>query len=143
MDFDNLIIKLGSMIGIDYLSFDSNGCCNVYFDDDEFFFEKIKDRLIVIATLGPAENKEELYREILEANFMSHDSALGSIGLNSEQEEFVLSRVFEGEENYETFEESLLLMIKSVRKWKQIIKTGKVDLTEKNEKTADQNFNFV
>lgn len=125
MDYDELISKLGEMIGISDLAFEGDGSCSVIFDDDEFFFEKVKNRLVIIAPLGPAENKEEIYRELLEANFMGQDSALGSIGINPEQEEFVLTRVLEGEEPYETFEESLLIMIRSARKWKPIIREGK------------------
>ena len=67
-----------------------------YLDDEKIdsFFEKVKNRLVIIAPLGPAENKEEIYRELLEANFMGQDSALGSIGINPEQEEFVLNPSF-------------------------------------------------
>ncbi len=143
MDFDGLIERLGLMIGISDLAFDADGCCSINLDDDEFHFEKIKDRLVVIAPLGPAENHEELYRLILEGNFMGKDSALGSIGINSEQEEFVLSRYFEGEESYDTFEESLLIMLRSVRKWKEIIKKGLPEDTAAKKVNSSAGFNFV
>ncbi len=143
MDFDGLIARLGLMIGISDLAFDADGCCSVNLDEDEFHFEKIKDRLVVIAPLGPAENRAELYRLMLEGNFMGKDSALGSIGINSEQEEFVLSRYFEGEESYETFEESLLIMLKTVRSWKEIIKKGLPEATAQKKEKPGSVFNFV
>ncbi len=143
MDFDGLIARLGLMIGISDLAFDADGCCSVNLDDDEFHFEKIKDRLVVIAPLGPAEKREELYRLMLEGNFMGKDSALGSIGINSEQEEFVLSRYFEGEESYETFEESLLIMLKTVRSWKEILKNGLPEDKSEQKKKPVLGFKFV
>lgn len=142
MDFDNLISKLGEMIGISDLSFDDEGSCSVLFDEDEFFFEKIKDHLVIIAPLGSAENKEDLYREILEANFMGQDCALGSIGINKEQEEFVLTRVFESSLTYERFEESLLIMIKSARKWKTIIKEVRNKSSDRT-KVVDKDFTLA
>ena len=47
-------------------------------------------------------------------------------GINADQDEFVLSRVLEGDEEYADFEKSLLIFIQCLRKWKQTIREGQV-----------------
>ena len=127
MDYDALIAELGKNIGLEGLAFDSDGSCSVVFDDkDEIFFEKNSGKMLIIAPLGPAAGRENLFRSVLEANFLGGQAAFGSIGINADQDEFTLARVLEGDERYEEFEKSLLIFIQCLRKWKRIILDGKL-----------------
>lgn len=126
MDFDALIAELGRNIGLEGLAFENDGTCSVFFDEDEVFFEKHGGKLLFIAPLGSAEGKEDLYRTVLEANFLGGGAALGAIGIDPDQDGFVLSRVLEGDEDYADFERSLLLFIRCLRKWKPVILEGRM-----------------
>ena len=132
MKYDNLIAELGKMIGLESLKLTEDEGSSVFFDEDEIIFEYTEGRLLLIAPLGPVEGNEKLYRDILEANFVGRDSALGSIGINPLYDEYTLSRTFEGDLEYKEFELSLLF-IRTLRKWKSILQDGQVP--EKFEET--------
>ncbi len=126
MRFDELLTELGKNIGLEDLAFDANGSCSVFLDDDEVFFELSDGRLLIISPIGPVSGREGLFRAVLEGNFLGGQSAFGSIGINSDQNEFVLSRVLEGDVPYLDFEKSLLVFIRCLRKWKNIVRDARM-----------------
>ena len=126
MNHKEIISELGRMVGLESLKLEDDKGTSVYFDDDEIVFEQTAGRLFVIAPIGPIEGHEDMFRTFLLANHLGADSALGSIGIDDLQDEYTLTRVFEGEFQYDEFEKSLLLFIRTLRKWKTILEEGKV-----------------
>ncbi len=122
MTYDEIISELGRNIGIEDLCFSSEDNCSVVFDKkDEIVFEKSDSRMFMIASLGSSVGKEDVYRRLLEGNYLGNLSAFGSIGINGDLEEFTLTRIFEGELEYHEFEQSLAFFIVSMRKLKDLI----------------------
>jgi hypothetical protein len=125
MTYDEIISELGKNIGINDLCFSNEDNCSVIFDKkDEIVFEKSDGRMFMIANLGASQGKEDVYRMLLEGNYLGKFSAFGSIGINTDLEEFTLTRVFEGELDYREFEQSLAFFIVSMRKLKDLIIKG-------------------
>ncbi len=122
MTYDEIISELGKNIGIDDLSFShENNCCVVFDKKDEIVFEKSDNRMFMIANLGTSHGKENVFRSLLEGNYLGNLSAFGSIGINSDLDEFTLTRVFEGDIEYHDFEQSLAYFIVCMRKLKDLI----------------------
>jgi len=142
MNHDELINKLGSMIDLEGLSFDDDGSCSVVFDDDEVFFEKADNHLFMFAPLCPVNGSEKLYREILEANFLSADNGSCTIAIDPYQDEYAVIRIIDGEVSYETFERILLAFIKCLRKWKKRI-LNDVPSDSKDYESSDKLSNIV
>lgn len=112
MNHKEIISELGRMVGLESLKLEEDKGTSVYFDDDEIVFEQNAGRLFVIAPIGPIEGHEDMFRTFLLAKHLGADSALGSIAIDDLQ--------------YDEFEKSLLLFIRTLRKWKTILKEGKV-----------------
>lgn len=113
-----LVEELGHRLGIE-LKFSNDGVCGVLFDRDEVTFELSEDRLYMIAEIGHASDREEVFGRLLTANYLGSQTGLASIGLDVSREVFVLTRIFEGDLEYNSFENATTLFVKAVRYWKE------------------------
>lgn len=123
MKLEELLAKLGETIGVD-TTLSDEGTAGIVFDGDEVDFELAGPRLYIIADLGAAEGKNDMFGEILEANNLSSRTGYGTIGLDSARGVFTLSRIFEGEMEYPAFEDAVETFVNTVRHWKDRLENG-------------------
>ncbi|MBQ9274275.1 MAG: type III secretion system chaperone [Succinivibrio sp.] len=124
MNASELIVSLGNRLGIGELALSPEGTCSVIFDQDEVAFEVNSDRLFLIADIGPATGREDMYNALLRANHLGNGSAFGNLGLDWERDVFCLSKVIEADETEELFENQLALFVKTLRYWKEYLQNG-------------------
>lgn len=95
---DQLLLDLGQMAGLPQpLRFDEHGCARLVFDAHlGIDFERHADAglIQVYCVLGPvpAEGRDALYQQLLEANLFGADTGGATLALDSEMGEVVLCR---------------------------------------------------
>lgn len=117
MTYAELLNRLGETIGVS-IDTSANGCAGVVFGDDEVDFEISGPKLYLIADLVGAEGKEERFHEILAANHLSAKTGFAAIGIDTSRGVFTISRILEGDMDYEAFEEAVQIFVGAVRHWK-------------------------
>ena len=114
-----LIATLRDRLMIDDLTLSEHGVCSVFFDEDEVVFECRDNLMFIYGEIGSAQDREDLYPELLKSSHLGLGAAYGSLGLDVKGENFTLTRVLEGDLDYELFEKRLADFLVALRYWKQ------------------------
>ena len=119
-DCEGLIKALSITLGID-LSFSDDGTCGVTFDNDEIIFEKYEKSLYLISVIGSVSGHSDLYRKLLEANYLGQNTENAIISIDANRDEFILHRVIRENIEYGEFEQILTSFVKVTRHWKRFL----------------------
>ena len=117
MSFDSLIRQLGEETGTG-LSLSETGTCGVIFGDNEVDFEEYDGRLFIYASIGPCEGREDLFAAALAANHLGADTGFAALGIDTTHGVFTLSRVLEGDIDYQRFQYALVAFVEALQDWK-------------------------
>ncbi|MCR5537243.1 MAG: type III secretion system chaperone [Succinivibrio sp.] len=123
MNSAELIDELAANLKIK-LEFSKNGCCGVFFDDDEICFEMHESQLYLIAELGAFSKSEKACKRLLEANYLGIQTGQAVLGFDSQHESVNLHRIIDGNLSYTEFEKILTDFVQAARYWKKWLSEG-------------------
>ena len=130
MDVDNIVKELGNQLGLDNLALDENNVCRIVFDekfnvDIEAMPDKKSFFIHAVLCRVPAEHKEVLFAELLEANLFGKGTGGASFGYDANLGEVLLFRRFETEKtDYPEFEAAVEEFLNYMESWSKRIESG-------------------
>jgi len=125
MDLANALQELGRRLGIGSIELDSRGGCLLAFDDDLIVdVETAEDEpgCYLTAAVGPApaDRREVVFAELLEANLQSRGTGSGWLALDGDLDEIVLCQ-FIGSNHFElaALEQELESFLQTLNIWRE------------------------
>jgi hypothetical protein len=149
MEFQDILQELGSRMGLRGLCLDDNNVCRLVFDgrltiDIEPLPERNRLFLHSVVCPLPAEDREGLFAELLEANLFGKATGGASFGLDANLEEILLFRELDlANLDYQGLASELEIFLQQLEIWTEKVRSGRVGEGDADGEDSEETDTFL